>query len=399
MPRERLAPGEWGKITVKAVRPGKFTASTYVRDADGKRRPVERSGGSREAAERNLKRHLKTRRAPLVDATVNDRTTLAELFEVWIKTKTNLAPQSVKNYKDIWKVHGKEQIGSLRIREFPTSRAEQHLGKVAAKAPASARLLRIMLLGMLAIAVRHDVIDHNPIREVSKVASKRKPVQALSPEDFQRVRAAVAEYCKGRPKTGGPKPGRLLAPFVDVLISTGLRPNEVLGLRWHEVDLLADPPTATVTGKLVPSGRVEGMPLHRQDYRKGDAPKHTVLLPKLAVNALAGLFGEAFPNGLTDDGADRPVFANRNGEWMDLANLRRSLRNALPEDLAWVVPYTTRRTVATVVRDALGPEHAQAQLSHAQLATTELHYLERQTQGPDARRVLDRYAGESADGL
>ncbi|MBF6233961.1 site-specific integrase [Nocardia farcinica] len=398
MPRERLRPGEWGKITTREVARGKFTASTYVRDSDGVRRGVERSGPSREAAERNLKRHLQDRRAPIVDAAVNDRTTLAELFTVWIGTK-DIAPQSIKNYRDTWKVHGAKQIGALRIREFPTSRAEQHLQRVAAKAPSAARQLRIVLLGMFKLAVRYDVLDHNPIREASRPTSKRKPVQVLSPEDFARVRAAIRDYCAGREGVGGPKPGRLLPAFVDVLISTGLRPNEVLGLRWHEVDLLATPPTVTVTGKLVPSGKVEGMPLHRQDYRKAGAPDHTVILPRLAVEALTTLLGESFPDGLADGAAaERPVFANRAGGWMDLHNLRRAFRAAMPEDLKWVVPYTTRRTVATLLRNELGPAQAQAQLSHAQLSTTE-RYMQRQTHGPDARAALDKYAGEGADGL
>lgn len=77
---------------------------------------------------------------------------------------------------------------------------------------------------------------------------------------------------------------------------------------------------------------------------------------------------------------------------MSLANLRRSLRAALPDELQWVTPYSFRRTVATVVRNELGATQAQAQLSHAQLATTEQHYLERQTQGPDFRSTLDRFA-------
>jgi hypothetical protein len=37
----------------------------------------------------------------------------------------------------------------------------------------------------------------------------------------------------------------------------------------------------------------------------------------------------------------------------------------------------------------------QQQLSHAKLATTEAHYLQRQTRGPDVRAVLDKYAGGS----
>lgn len=125
--------------------------------------------------------------------------------------------------------------------------------------------------------------------------------------------------------------------------------------------------------------------MHRQDIRKGGAPAHTVVLPRLAVEALTALFGGAA-------GPDAPVFSNREGGWLSLANMRRSLRAALPEELRWVTPYSFRRTVATVVRDDLGPAKAQAQLSHSKLSTTEQHYLKRQTQGPDVRATLDRYA-------
>lgn len=53
-----MRPGAWGKITTKQTGKGKFTASTYIRDDDGRRRQVERSGISIEDAERNLKAHL-----------------------------------------------------------------------------------------------------------------------------------------------------------------------------------------------------------------------------------------------------------------------------------------------------------------------------------------------------
>jgi hypothetical protein len=55
-------------------------------------------------------------------------------------------------------------------------------------------------------------------------------------------------------------------------------------------------------------------------------------------------------------------------------------------------PHAFRRTVATVVRNAHGPAHAQQQLSHAKLDTTEKHYLERQTTGPDVRATLEAFA-------
>jgi hypothetical protein len=102
---------------------------------------------------------------------------------------------------------------------------------------------------------------------------------------------------------------------------------------------------------------------------------------------------EALTTLIADTGGlQGPVFVNRDGGWISLANMRRALRAALPTDLAWVTPHSFRRTVATVVRDAHGPAAAQQQLSHAKLATTEAHYLQRQTSGPDVRETLDRYA-------
>lgn len=89
---------------------------------------------------------------------------------------------------------------------------------------------------------------------------------------------------------------------------------------------------------------------------------------------------------------------NRNGGLLSLSNIRSSLREALAEHrhLRWVTPKSFRKTTATVVRDGMGIEAAQRQLSHKQLATTEAHYLQRVTSGPDTRAVLDKWASNGA---
>jgi hypothetical protein len=48
---------------------------------------------------------------------------------------------------------------------------------------------------------------------------------------------------------------------------------------------------------------------------------------------------------------------------------------------------------STRIRMSVLPAQAQQELFHAKLATTEAHYLQRQTRGPDVRAVLDKYAG------
>ncbi|WP_063129355.1 site-specific integrase [Nocardia fusca] len=390
MPRQRMRPGEWGKITVREVEPGRFTATTYIRDEDGKRREVERSGRSDEDARRNLLRELRSRSAPVTAAAlVTDKTTLSELFAIWLATK-KIKRQSVTQYRRGWERNADKQIGALRIREFPTSRGEAHLKIISARSAASGKQLRTILVGMFGLAVRYDVIKVNPIRETETVQVSTADARAATPAEFIAIRAAIREFCD-RPRRNGPKPGRLLPAVVDVLGSTGCRPNELLAVRWHEVDLLADPPTMTVTGTIIDHGQAEDedgkpLPVHRQDERKGGAPPHTLVLPALAVAALTEMIGQSGDHG--------QVFANRDGGWMSLANLRRALRAALKEHdgLDWVTPYSFRRTVATVITGELGLAEAQHQLSHARQSTTEQHYVERRTHGPDVRVVLDRYA-------
>ncbi|MGY4647656.1 tyrosine-type recombinase/integrase [Mycobacterium sp. URHB0021] len=389
MPRERLRPGEHGRITLKASN-GRFLASTYVRDADGKRRRVERSSDrSAEDARRVLQRHLRDRRQPVDRGqALSDRTTLAELFELWIESKAaedGIADQTADQYRAVWRVHGAGQLGALQVTELSTSAASKHL--LSMGAVTQAKRLRMVLSGMFSLAVRYDVLLVNPIRETKTTRAIRRPPRAVTATEFQQIRAAVLAYAN---RSGpGPRDGvsRLLPAFVECLVATGVRPSEVLAIEWPDVDLLADPPTVTITGTLIDHGRVAGKPLHRQDTRKHGAPAHTVTLPRFGVDALTALIADT-------GGLAGPVFVNRGGGWVSLANLRRALRAALPAELAWVTPHSFRRTVATVVRDALGPAAAQQQLSHAKLATTETHYLQRQTHGPDVRATLDEYAAD-----
>jgi integrase len=362
-----------------------FFASTYVRDGDGVRRRVERSSAkSIEDARRLLQRHLQQRRAPLSGQEITDRTTLAELFELWIQAKTDedgVSDQTAGQYRAVWEKHGAGQLGALTVTELPTSRANAHLKLMGATT--QAKRLRMILRGMFTLAVGFDVLDVNPVREAKITKTATKTPKAATSEQFHQVRAAVRAYSEKRGP--GPQPGVLLLAFVDLLTATGARPNEVLALRWSDIDLDADPPAVAITGTLIDHGRIVGKPLHRQDIRKGAAPSHTVFLPNFGVEALASLDGRR--------GTEDPVFANRTGGWMSLANMRRALRAALPEDLTWITPHSFRRTVATVVRNAHGPALAQQQLSHAKLDTTEKHYLERQTHGPDVRATLDAFMG------
>jgi integrase len=390
-----MAPGEHGKITERVVTelPGGktqqiFYATTYLRLHSGKLR--EREASSRKSPE-DARRELKRRIAAELEAgeptgVIDRTTTLSELFEAWLPAKIaedRIGERTTTLYRDTWRLHGEQQLGELRIGELTTSRADGHLKAL----PSSSGIyLRIILSGMYSLAARFDVVKHNVIRETKTAKPERKPARALTGMELEQVRQAVQVWC-GR-RGPGPRRGLMLPAFVELLAATGVRPGEVLAVQWDEVDLLAVPPTVTVSGTVQDAGRVAGRPLHRQDARKGHAPPHTVVLPAFGAQVLADLYAITGPDGT--------VLKNRDGGLVSLSNIRSSLREALGphEDLRWVTPHSFRRSVATVVRDGLGVEAAQQQLSHAQLATTEGHYVQRVTAGPDTRAVLEEWASK-----
>jgi hypothetical protein len=119
-----------------------FFASAYVRDADGKRRRVERSSAkSAEDARRALQKHLVERRVPLSDQLVTERSSLGELFELWLAAKSfedGIKDQTCGQYRQVWESHGASQLGSLRVTELPTSRANAHIQAVAVATPSQA---------------------------------------------------------------------------------------------------------------------------------------------------------------------------------------------------------------------------------------------------------------------
>ncbi|KPG25862.1 tyrosine-type recombinase/integrase [Mycobacteroides immunogenum] len=387
MPRQRLAPGEHGKITC-ARRDGRHYATTYLRLHTGKRVEREASGKSAEDARRNLNARITAELAAGPSTgPVNAKTTLDELFGVWMPSKVSedgIGGRTQTLYRDTWRLHGKDQLGALRITELSTSRADAHLKSL----PQSQGIyMRIILVGMYNLAARFDVVKHNPIRETKTPKVEREKARALTAMELDQVRQAVKTFCEY--KGPGPRRGVMLPAFLELLAATGDRPGEVLAIDWDEVDLLGDPPTVTASGTIQDAGRIAGMPLHRQDWRKGRAPAHTVTLPKFGAEVLTQLYAITGPSGT--------VLKNRNGGLLSLSNIRSSLREALEPypDLKWVTPHSFRRSVGTVVTEGMGIDAAQQSLGHAQRETTERHYVQRSTSGPDTRAVLEQWAGQA----
>jgi integrase len=383
--------GRHGEITYTRNEPGRWTASAYVRDRDGTRRRVRATGANKTRARVALEDKLE-KRPSFGDGGVTAATTLAGLAELWLDERAasaGLAPQTLDRYRTLIENHIKPGIGNLRVGEATVGRIDQFLRRTAKKTPTQARHCRTILSGALGMAARHDAIAVNPVRETATVAKKKNEVRALSIEELAELRAAVGRWQIGLdPATGEaakhkgrPRPTDLL-DVVDVLAGTGARIGEVLALRWADIDLNADPRTATMSGTLV---YIKGEGLIRQDHPKTDAGWRTVILPGFAVETLSRTHAA--------QGANKAdvVFPSAAGTLRSPANFRRQWRAARRDTgFGWVTPHTLRKTVATLVDRERTTADAAAQLGHSSPNVTRTHYVQKAHEAPDLTDVLDQ---------
>ena len=376
-PRPRMPVGGHGEISAHRLATGQWQARVYVRDPDGRRRQVAAHGRTKARAVNALQERLLTRRPPGGGDALNAGTTVAELSRLWLTEHTGSINGTSRDlYQRATDRYVVPLLGDLLLSELTVSRIEGALAAVAKKSkagtggPVIAQTTRSVLVMMLDLAVRHDAIATNPARAASrpKAGGRARPeVVALTVEEVHAFRGHLRSWAEAPSR--GPKRNPALVDLFDVLLGTGCRPGEVLGLRWCDVDLPAR--TVTVAGTVV---RTHEAGLHRQGYPKTATSARTVAVPLFAVEALqrrAAAQGEAA-------GGDALVFPNRDGGVWDPNNVGRLWRSARGDGKwAEVQLRAARRAVATLIAREAGMEAAQDQLGHSSPEVTRGHYVQR----------------------
>lgn len=384
MPRPRLELGTWGKITRTEIAESKWRARARFRDFTGGTKQREAYGDSGAKAERNL---LKALRAEVESAgdSITGNTTVAVLSTIW-KTDpdltNNCSEQTIERYSDSLEHHILPALGEYMLMEVTVSRVDQFLRSLAVSTPGLAKTARTVLNGMFKLAVRHDALRSNPVRDVRLPNQKKQPVQALTVDEVGALREGLRKWQQG---TGyrGPRRGSELLDVVDVMLGTGLRISEVLALRWGDVDL-GERPTVTVSGTLVYL-RKQG--LRRQSHTKTSSGFRILTLPAFVVEVL---FRRSVSAISTETNA---VFPSGRGTWKWPNNYRRSLREALKtmQDYGGISPHVFRKSVATLIDAEATLEAAAAVLGHSGTAVTSKHYVAKAAAAPDMSAILDRF--------
>jgi len=365
--RAPLQIGTSGQVSYSGPK-GKIVALTRFRDFDGVTRRVSAQGTSKASADAALKEKLQSR-THLGGLELTRDSTIKELSERWLPTLTQ-SQATQDSYRQKVERYIIPGMGAWRLWEATTGRCEAFLRTLQDKAPAMASQSRVVLSLMLGMAVRYDILDANPVREVMMATGEKKRVSALTVEQVQELRLHIQQWASDKPGRGA------TLDALDMFVATGLRPGELLALQFSDVDWRAG--TIAVTGT-VKRDSVNG--LHRQAFPKSESGKRVLKLPLFGIEVL-----RRRKSGANGD----LIFPNRKGEPMEPANFRRLWREARGEKWEAVKPSSFRKAVATLIERESGSLIASRQLGHSSDAITKKHYIERNQNAPDSSLILEQ---------
>lgn len=162
------------------------------------------------------------------------RTTLNNFFDAYIETKYELKQSTRTNYKYMYKKYVSDSLGLRDIASIRYSDIKKfyiHLIKKVGFKPNSMEIIHTILHPIFTTAVRDGLIRLNPtdgvMAEIKKSHDWEKPKRHALTEAQQ---TAFVSYVANNPIY------RHWLSVFTVLLGTGCRVGEIVGLRWEDCD-------------------------------------------------------------------------------------------------------------------------------------------------------------------
>jgi integrase len=371
-----LAIGDYGNISYSRSEAGEWVALARFRDVDGVTRRVSAQGSSKSGAGAALKLKFKERASSGELSAESRVTELAEKY--WsAKQGDNLAPNTLYNMRRALDNHVIPRLGKLRVREATPQRLDKVIRDITQEnGPGTAQVVRSALSGMFSSAVRWGAAVSNPVGFTGVPKLESKAIRALTVSELWLMRQHAVKVLSVRNATG---PSRRQTPLdiMDLLLATGCRAGESIGLAWEDVHL-DDPVPWVEIRQQVQSVRGKGAILtatKEHDIRR-------LRLPQFAVDMLTRR--KAVATGPM-------VFPSTKGGLIYPQSIGASWRAMFKgSEWAWVTQKTLRKTVATLVDAEHGSVMASRQLGHASDAVTRAHYIAQNVTPLDVGPILEQ---------
>jgi integrase len=152
---------------------------------------------------------------------------LNQYLDHWLEitAKPRVTRRVLSDYKDLLRLHVRNEIGNKKLSDVrPLDIQAIHTKMIERGLSAkTVRFTHAVLSSALKQAVKWRMLPQNPAQFVDLPKGTRKEMKALSPEDAAAFLRAAAQ-------------DRWAVLFAFAL-TTGMRPEEYLGLQWKDIDL------------------------------------------------------------------------------------------------------------------------------------------------------------------
>jgi integrase len=297
--------------------------------------------------------------------------TIMGFGEYWLNRvlpDRDLADSTKSSYAFVAKQYVFPVWGSQRLCDLRVMDVENGLGRLVKQGlhHGTVKQAKSALSQIFIEAMRQELVTNNPVRSqalrMPKLTKSRQP-RAMSHEEGM----ALIETTKGK---------RIHGPIVIGILS-GLRPGEILALRWEDLDLTAEHSNLRVIRSKTAAG------------------KRTVPLVPLAVDVLKqqrafNLRTARSTNEMWSD--DGFVFPSAVGSQWDYANFLKVFKEACVDaGIGDWAPHEMRHTAASWLFDAgVSPHEVTRQLGHTKISTTFDIYGHQIHESNAVREAFDR---------
>jgi len=198
----------------------------YGRDSNGARLQTSKSGFATKAAAQSALQAMV--RTLMTDVNLTSLT-VREYLETWLTSKHALKPTTMALYTEFTTNYLVPHLGQIRLLELRAHHLDRMYANITVGlrgrplSPSTIRRIHGVLRSALNTAVKRRLIPYNPAEHIELAPENPKRPKPWTPEQSQ---AFLQHIVQDR-----------LANLYHLMLVTGMRRGETVGLRWEDVDL------------------------------------------------------------------------------------------------------------------------------------------------------------------
>ncbi len=265
-----------------------------------------------------------------IDNYIAGHVTVNQAFDRYIKAKTSLRRTTRANYILMYDKHVRQGFGERVLGDVKFSDVKMFYNQLVEEdgiAPVTVGTIHCCLHPTFQMAVRDNIIRNNPtdgvFREMNTEQGKNKGVRHALTVGQQK---AFMEFIKGHPVYDH------WWPVFMILLGTGCRCGEFIGLRWEDIDM--DRKLISINHALVRVKRDRKDPARRLGVSlpKTEAGIRTIPMLDQVHEAFSMIYEEQLESGFNEtviEGMDGFIFKNANGDVLCEQNINSAIRRII----------------------------------------------------------------------